>query len=48
MKSIEIDRSKRLKERPSTGHNRYHPATPPLVEVDAGEEVVLERRRGGR
>jgi formamidase len=46
MKSIEIDRSKRLKDQPTTGHNRYHPAIPPLVEVDAGEEVVLETRDG--
>ena len=46
MKSIEIDRSKRLKDQPTTGHNRYHPAIPPLVEVDAGEEVVLQTRDG--
>jgi formamidase len=46
MKSIEIDRSKRLKDQPGTGHNRYHPDIPPLVEVDAGEEVVLETRDG--
>lgn len=46
MKSIEIDRSKRLKDQPATGHNRFHPDIPPLVEVDAGEEVVLETRDG--
>jgi formamidase len=46
MKSIEIDRSKRLKDQPTTGHNRYHPAIPPLVEVDPGEEVVLQTRDG--
>ncbi|HEY7496090.1 MAG TPA: acetamidase/formamidase family protein [Candidatus Tectomicrobia bacterium] len=44
MKSIEIDRSKRLKEQPHTGHNRWHPDIPPLLEVDPGEEVVLETR----
>ena len=44
MKSIEIDRSKRLKEEPAKGHNRWHPDVPPVVEVDPGEEVVLETR----
>ena len=44
MKSIEIDRSKRLRDEPSTGHNRFHPDIPPLLEVDEGEEVVLETR----
>jgi formamidase len=46
VKSIEIDRTKRLIEQPSTGHNRFHPGVPPLVEVDEGEEVVLETRDG--
>ena len=44
MKSIEIDRSKRLKEEPSKGHNRWHPDVTPVVEADLGEEVVLETR----
>jgi len=44
MKSIEIDRSKRLKEEPHTGHNRWHPDIPPILEVDPGEEVVLQTR----
>ena len=44
MKSVEIDRSKRLKEEPSKGHNRWHPDIPPILEVDPGEEVVLETR----
>ena len=44
MKSIEIDRSKRLKEQPHTGHNRWHPDVPPLLEIEPGEEVVLETR----
>jgi formamidase len=44
MKSIEIDRSKRLRDEPATGHNRFHPDIPPLLEVDVGEEVVLETR----
>ena len=33
MKSIEIDRTKRLREEPHTGHNRWHPDIPPIVEV---------------
>jgi formamidase len=44
MKSITIDRNKRLKEEPRLGHNRWHPDIPPVVEVDVGEEVVLETR----
>ena len=44
MKSITIDRTKRLKEEPHLGHNRWHPDIPPIEEVDLGEEVVLEAR----
>ena len=44
MKSVEIDRSKRLKEEPSKGHNRWHPDIPPILEIEPGEEVVLETR----
>ena len=44
MKSIEIDRNKRLKEEPNKGHNRWHPDIPPVLEVEPGEEVVLETR----
>ncbi|MCH7787697.1 MAG: acetamidase/formamidase family protein [Chloroflexi bacterium] len=44
MKSIEIDRTKRLKEEPHKGHNRWHPDIPPVLEVDAGEDVLLETR----
>jgi len=44
MKSIEIDRRKRLRQEPYTGHNRWHPDIPPIVEVAPGEEVVLETR----
>ena len=46
MKSIEIDRGKRLRDQPTTGHNRFHPDIPPLVTVDQGEEVVLATRDG--
>ena len=44
MKSIEIDRTKSLAEQPNTGHNRWHPEIPPIVEVGEGEEVVLPTR----
>ena len=44
MKSIEIDRSKRLKEEPNKGHNRWHPDIKPILEVDPGEDVLLETR----
>ena len=44
MKSIEIDRSKRLKQEPEKGHNRWHPDVPPVLEVDPGEDVLLETR----
>ena len=44
MQSITIDRSKPLREESNTGHNRWHPDIPPVVEVDEGEEVVMETR----
>src|SRR5262245_38454161 len=44
MKSIRIDRKKRLHQEPHTGHNRWHPDIPPVIEVDPGEAVVLETR----
>ena len=44
MKSVEIDRGKRLRDQPATGHNRFHPDIPPILTVDEGEEVVLATR----
>ncbi len=44
MKGIEIDRSKPLKEQPHTGHNRWHPDITPNLEVEEGEDVVLQTR----
>ena len=44
MKTIEIDRRKRLKEEPHKGHNRWHPGIPPILEVEPGEEVAIEAR----
>src|SRR5215468_11869259 len=46
MKTISIDRKRHLAEQPNTGHNRWHPDIPPIVEVDEGEEVALETRDG--
>jgi formamidase len=43
-KSITIDRSKHLAEEPGTGHNRWHPDIEPVLEVEPGEDVVLETR----
>ena len=44
MKSIRIDRRKRLKDEPHIGHNRWHPDIAPALEVNPGEEVLLETR----
>ena len=41
---IGIDRTKRLREEPHKGHNRWHPDIPPVIEVEPGEEVTLETR----
>src|SRR5260370_6879678 len=46
MKSVEIDRSKRLSDQPRTGPNRWHPDVPPILEADEGEQVLLETRDG--
>ena len=41
---VRIDRSKTLAEEPSTGHNRWHEAIPPVVTVAPGDRVILETR----
>src|SRR5215475_5982916 len=46
VKTISIDRKRHLAEQPNTGHNRWHPDIPPIVEVDEGEEVALDTRDG--
>src|SRR5712692_10448267 len=43
-KSITIDRRKHLDQEPHTGHNRWHPDVTPVIEVEPGEQVVLETR----
>ncbi len=44
MKTVSIDRRKRLREEPHTGHNRWHPDIQPIIEVEPGEKVALETR----
>src|SRR5258708_895308 len=44
MRDIRIDRGKRLIDEPHLGHNRFHPDIAPVIEVDEGEEVVIETR----
>ena len=44
MKHIQIDRKRRLRDEPGTGHNRFHPDLPPIVTIEEGEEVVLDTR----
>ena len=41
---IKIDRSKPLAEEPGSGHNRWHEAIPPILQVNPGEQVVVETR----
>jgi hypothetical protein len=43
-KNISIDRTKRLREEPHKGHNRWHPDIPRVIEVEPGEEVTLDTR----
>src|SRR5215469_452801 len=44
MKSITIDYNKRLAEEPDKGHNRWHEAIAPVLEVAPGEEVEIQTR----
>jgi formamidase len=43
-REIRIDRSRPLTAQVESGHNRWHPDIPPLLECDPGDEVVLETR----
>lgn len=44
LKGIRLDYSKMLADEPTTGHNRWHPDIPPVLEVDPGEEMELQTR----
>ena len=39
---IRLDRKKRLAEQLGKAHNRWHPAIPPVLRVDPGDEVLLD------
>jgi formamidase len=41
---VTIDRGTHLEQQPWTGHNRWHPDIAPVLEVEPGEQVVLETR----
>jgi formamidase len=41
---ISVDLSKPLAQEPQTGHNRWHPAIPPIVRASAGDRVILQTR----
>ncbi len=44
MRSITVDRGKRLIEQPGKGHNRWHEAIAPVVEIAPGEEIEIQTR----
>jgi formamidase len=43
-REIRIDRNRPLTAQAESGHNRWHPDIPPLLQCDPGDEVVLETR----
>ena len=43
-REIRIDRGRALTDQTETGHNRWHPNIPPILECDPGDEVILETR----
>jgi formamidase len=44
MHRLKIDRAKPLCDEPHLGHNRWHDALAPILEVAEGEEVAIETR----
>jgi formamidase len=44
VKSIAVDYGKSLAEEPDKGHNRWHEAIAPVIEVAPGEELEIETR----
>ncbi len=44
MRSIKLDYNLRCVDEPTRGHNRWHPAIAPALEVEPGEEVELDTR----
>jgi formamidase len=43
-REVRIDRGRTLTDQPGTGHNRWHPDIPPILECEPGDEVILETR----
>src|SRR4051794_28846965 len=39
---LRIDRSKRLREQPGVGHNRWHPDIPAIARANVGDVVAIE------
>lgn len=39
---IRLDQKQRLATQSTKGHNRWHPAIPPALNIDPGDEVVLD------
>lgn len=44
MKRVAINRQRRLRDDPNTGHNRWHPDIDPIIRVAPGELLELETR----
>ena len=40
--TITVDFGRRLAEQPNVGHNRWHPAIPPVLSIEPGDSVVLQ------
>src|SRR5277367_6051741 len=39
---LRLDKSHRLATQSGKAHNRWHPAIPPVLRVDAGDEVLID------
>ncbi len=39
---LRLDPTKPLSAQPGKGHNRWHPAVPPAVRIEPGDEVIVE------
>ena len=39
---IRLDQTRRLAGQPGKGHNRWHPAIPPVLRLDPGDEAILD------
>ena len=40
--TITVDFGRRLAEQPNVGHNRWHPAIPPVLSIEPGDSIVLQ------